>query len=162
MTTWTNDRPGFLERIAALAGGTTFRLPGKGGSAVGAVPDAHAVAAALAYARQGPADIGPDVAYCWAVQTDAYRRKVVRLMVEALGTYEFRNVRAYRLQAVEHAWDALIWGRTTPRPVDAPSLYDVMVMVAGATMEAKAWDALAQAERMYSRSECDTRRVNWG
>ena len=63
---WSTERADFVERVAKLAGGTTYRTPGAGrGTDLKALPDEHAIAAALAYARQGPNDIGPDVAYCW-------------------------------------------------------------------------------------------------
>jgi hypothetical protein len=149
---WSSERPEFVERVAKLAGGTTFRLPGGGhGTKADHLPDAHAIAAALAYGREGPADIGPDVAYCWVLQNDAYRHKVVPLLIEALRGHAFRSVMRYRKHAADAAWAAMIWNRAGTRPADAPPAYDRMLLVACATLERKAWDALAAAERAYRR-----------
>src|SRR5690606_31516275 len=92
---WSSDRPEFTERLAKLAGQTTYRTPNNGGTGKTAdhLPDAHAIATALSFSRRGPDDVGPDVAYCWVLQTDAYRQKVVRKLSAALRCHEFRDAR---------------------------------------------------------------------
>lgn len=60
---YSNQKASFRERIAKLAGGTTYREPMGGRSTDPNRMTDQDVAAALAYARQGPDDIGPDIAY---------------------------------------------------------------------------------------------------
>ncbi len=153
---WSSDRPEFCERVAKLAGGTTYREPWAAGSSDSAdhLPDAHAIATALAFARQGPQDIGPDVAYCLALQSDAYRNKVVRLLAEALGRMdgrEIRHARGYAPDAALAAWWAVIHLKGGyPRPDGcARPAWDKMLLTAIATLHDSAWDALAIAERKY-------------
>jgi len=149
---WSSDRPEFSERLARLAGGTTFREPaGARGTKQDQLPDEHAVAAALAFARRGPDDIGPDVAYCWVLQSDAYRERVVRKLSVALRCHESRGAAGLRLAAAEAAWSAMIWDRSTPRPASGGREYDTLLLAAVGTLHRSAWDALAEAERRYSR-----------
>lgn len=146
---WSSDRPEFVERIAKLAGGTTYREPVGGHSTKSEhLPDAHAIATALAFARRGPDDVGPDVAYCWVLQTDAYRERVTRRLSDALMCHEFRGAGAARLMAATAAWDAMIWNRSTPRPADARH-WDRLLITAIVTLHNAAWDALAEAEKKY-------------
>lgn len=153
---WSSDRPEFCERVAKLAGGTTYREPWASGSSDSAdhLPDAHAIATALAFARQGPQDIGPDVAYCLALQSDAYRNKVVRMLAEALGGMDGReivNARPYALDAADAAWMAVIHHKGGAKRPDgcASFAWDKMLLTAIAHMHDSAWDALATAERKY-------------
>ena len=155
---WTSDRPEFCERVAKLAGDTTYRVPTEGkGTKVAQVPDAHAIAAALAYARQGPQDIGPDVAYCLVLQSDAYRWKVCRMLAEAMGNCmdgrEIRHARQHAMTAALAAWEAVIHlrgGVSRARPHDCPAVaWDKMLLTAIARLHDSAWDALAEAERKY-------------
>lgn len=149
---WSSDRPEFTERVAKLAGGTTYRVPMEGkGTKFDQLPDAHAIAAALSFARRGPQDIGPDVAYCWVLQNDSYRRKVVNLLGTALRCPEFRGMGRFRFQAANDAWEKIIWDRPVSRPPDAPRGYDELLLVAIGTMYQSAWDSLAEAERCYQR-----------
>lgn len=149
---WSGQRPEFIERVAALAGGTTYRVPTAGkGTRMDQLPDPHAIATALGFARCGPGDVGPDVAYCWVLQTDAYRHRTVPMLALGLRCRRFRSVAAYRLHAAGAAWDRIIWNRQTPRPADARPDYDLMELVACATLEESAWDALYRAERAYRR-----------
>jgi hypothetical protein len=78
-------RAGFMERVAELAGGTTYRMP-VGGQGTGGdrMPDAHAIAASLAYARRGPTDIGPDIAVAIATGSVAHRTRIVMELSAAL------------------------------------------------------------------------------
>lgn len=152
-TLWNSDRPDFCERVAKLAGGTTYRTPTEGrGTKLDQLPDAHAVAAALAFARRGENDVGPDVAYCWVLRCDSYRRKVVRKLADALRCREFQSVTRWRLTAAEAAWDAMIWNRSSARPTDAPKLYDDLLLAAVGALYRSAWDTLAEAERRYRRA----------
>lgn len=150
---WSSDRPEFVERIAKLAGQTTYRTPSAGrGTKQDQLPDAHAIAAALAFARRGPEDVGPDVAYCWVLQTDAYRQRVTRKLSSALRCHEFRGAGGFRMQAAEAAWEAMVWNRSSARPASAPAFYDRMLLVAISTLHNSAWDSLSEAERRYSHA----------
>ena len=156
MSIYSSDRPEFAERVARLAGQTTYRVPTEGrGTRMEQLPDAHAIAAALAFARQGPDDIGPDIAYAWVVQTDAGRERVTRKLSEAMRCKEFQNAGRHRLAAAEMAWEVMIHNRrpSTAAPADcSPRTWDRMLLVAIGTLHAKAWDALAEAERRYTRA----------
>lgn len=155
---YSTDRPEFAERVAKLAGGTTYRVPTEGrGTKLDQLPDAHAIATALAFARDhgNPDDIGPDVAYCWVLQSDAYRQKVTRRLSIALRCHELRSAGAHRLVAAEIAWDAMIHNRRPSQspPADcSPRIWDRMLLAAVGTLHAAAWDALADAERAYRRA----------
>lgn len=147
---YSSDRPEFVERVAKLAGSTTYRVPVEGkGTKQDQLPDAHAIAAALAFSRRGPQDIGPDVAYCWVLRTDAYRERVTRLLATALRCHEFRGAGEARMAAANAAWNAMIWGRSTPRPAEPPKCWDRLLLAAIGVLHASAWDSLAEAERRY-------------
>lgn len=149
---YTSDRPDFIERLAKLAGGTTYRTPTEGrGTKQDQLPDAHAIATALAFARRGPDDIGPDVAYCWVLRCDSYRVRVVRKLSTALRCHEFRGAGAARIQAAEAAWEAMVWDRSSPKPAEPPRFWDSLLLTAIGVLHASAWDTLAEAERKYRR-----------
>ena len=146
------DRNAFIERVAALTGQTTYRVPVGGRSTGGShLPDAHAIAAALAFARRGPADIGPDVAFCWATGSDAYRVRVTVTLSQALRHHRFRHGRAHSLRAAQWAWHAMMHAESGPRPVPAPRCWELMVLTCLSILESEAWDALREAERRYIR-----------
>lgn len=152
---WSNDRPEFTERIASLAGGTTYRTPVAGrGTKQDQLPDEHAIATALSFARRGPEDIGPDVAYCWVLQSDAYRAKVMRIICDHL--YRTSRIsRVHAAQAVGSAWDAMIHdrksGKDCPSDIDQRS-YDALLLLVVGILHTSAWDTLAAAERAYHRA----------
>lgn len=151
---WSNDRPEFTERVAKLAGATTYREPVGGyGTKSEHLPDAHAIAAALSFARRGPDDIGPDVAYCWVLQTDAYREKVTRKLCIAMHCHELRGTAKHRLTAAQAAWESMIHNRTgQTRPADLAELpWSKLLLAAVGTMYTSAWDTLADAERAYGK-----------
>lgn len=150
---FTSDRPEFMERVAKLAGGTTYREPVGGHSTkLEHLPDPHAIAAALSFARRGPDDIGPDVAYCWVLKSDAYREKVTRKLSIAMRCHELRGTGANRLAACNAAWDAMIHNRSGhSRPADCAELpWSKLLLAATGTLYTSAWDTLADAERAYS------------
>lgn len=156
---WDSDRPAFCERVAKLAGGTTYRDPWtvSGGNIADRLPDAHAIATALSFARRGPQDIGPDVAYCLVLQSDAYRRKVVRMLAEAIGSMdgrEIRHARGYAGNACEAAWEAVIHLQSGyKRPYGcSEAAWSKMLLTAVSIMHDQAWDALAGAERCYRQA----------
>lgn len=82
---YSTERAGFAERLARLAGGTTWREP-MGGYSTSSdnMPDVHALAASLAFARRGANDIGPDVAMAVICRVPAHRERVVTELAAAL------------------------------------------------------------------------------
>lgn len=84
-STYTYDRASFAERAAKLAGMTTFREPvGGRGTKHDHVPDEHAIATCFAFARQGPNDIGPDIALAVATGCIAHADRIVRELAVAI------------------------------------------------------------------------------
>lgn len=155
---WSSDRPDFVERVARLAGQTTYRVPVGGRSTSSDhLPDAHAIASALAFARRGPEDIGPDVAYCLVLQSDAYRNKVVRKLASGLGgvigAHSLRHARNHAQTACDAAWDAVIHlksGVSARRPTGCKEhAWDTMLLGAISVLHDSAWDSLMEAERRY-------------
>jgi hypothetical protein len=150
---WATDKPEFLERLGRLAGRTTFRdLSGSRGVKENPLPDEHAIAAALSFARIDQDDFGPDVAYCWALGSDAYRNKVTRQLAIALRSHQTRSMAAHRLLAAEAAWTAMVHNRrasvnlpTDVRPVD----FDRLLLAAIAELYDAAWGTLRRAEAKY-------------
>lgn len=81
------DRAGFLERLARLAGSTTWREPGQGGGVpyvARRIPTEHAMALALAMARTNPRDVGPDLAYSVATGVPHRRHIIIAWLAEKL------------------------------------------------------------------------------
>lgn len=152
---YSTDRPEFLERVAALAGKTSFRVPqGARGTKLDQLPDAHAIAAALAFAR-AVNGIGADIAYCWATGTDAYKERATRELSVALRCHATRTQASHRLAAAQIAWDVLIHNRrpTMARPSDVRQAdWDRLLLAAVASLQSLAWTALDDAERAYRKA----------
>lgn len=82
---YSAERAGYAERLARLAGSTTYREPMEGhATRSDYMPDVHAMAASLAFARRGENDIGPDVALAVICRKMAHRRRVVTELAAAL------------------------------------------------------------------------------
>lgn len=82
---YSAERAGYAERLARLAGGTTYREPMEGHATKSDnMPDVHAMAASLAFARRGEADIGPDVALAVILKEMTHREKVIFKLSKAL------------------------------------------------------------------------------
>ena len=150
---YSHDRATFRERIARLAGGTTYREPMEGHST-----DPHRltdldVAAALAFARKGSADIGPDVAYCMICQSDAYRPRIVRELALALsesGGYYLRKARPYLLSIADQAFAVAVWQALVARPEGCGErAYSALLLAGVATLHSSADEAIRRAEQAY-------------
>lgn len=150
---YSHDRATFRERIARLAGGTTYREPMEGHST-----DPHRltdldVAAALAFARKGSSDIGPDVAYCMICQSDAYRPRIVRELALALsesGGYYLRKARPYLLHIADQAFAAIVWQARVARPEGCSErAYSALLLAGVATLHSAADEAIRDAERAF-------------
>ena len=82
---FTTERAGFAERLARLTGGSTWRQPMEGGGSTADMqPEAHRLAQALAYARTGPGDIGPEIVAAVVLGWPASRERVVPELTAAL------------------------------------------------------------------------------
>lgn len=151
---WSTDRPAFIERVAKLAGGTTYRTPDSPRSAKSdCLPDSHAIATALSFSRKGFQDIGPDVAYCWALQNDSYRVKVTRTVCDALCS-NGKITRDQVAVAVGWAWESMIHGRSpkgAQHPLVDKRAWDALVTLVAGILYNSAWDSLADAERSYMK-----------
>ena len=150
---YSHDRATFRERIARLAGGTTYREPMEGHST-----DPHRltdldVAAALAFARRGSSYIGPDVAYCMICQSDAYRPRIVRELAIALsesGGYYLRKARPYLLHIADQAFSVAVWQARVTKPEGcSESAYSALLLAGVATLQSVADDAIRRAERAF-------------
>jgi hypothetical protein len=73
------DRAGFLERLARLAGQSTYREPGGGGSPYSArmMTTENALALALSFARRDKRDVGPEMVYTIATAVPHQSARVI-------------------------------------------------------------------------------------
>ena len=148
--------PTFQERVAALVGSSTYRTPA-GSRSTGSdhLPAAHAVAAALAFVKRGASDIGPDVAICIALGTDAKRGLIIAALAQAMKMDRHpltrRNVKAMGYVA-NVAFDCVVHGRRRQR-IDSITQddWDMLVPAACRILEALADAALAEAEGWWRR-----------
>lgn len=82
---YSAERAGYAERLARLAGSTTWREPMEGHATKSDnMPDVHAMAASLGFARRGSSDIGPDVAVAVICRRMDHRQRVVTELTAAL------------------------------------------------------------------------------
>lgn len=152
----TYSPPEFRERVAALVGGTTFREPGCSHAQLGQIPTAQAVAATLALARRGAADIGPDLALDIATRRPAHYQRVC----EWLGR-EFARDRgaAWRRTRAAHGWLAVLCYRAVvlderfPPCPDGMSQgdYETVALSGVVVLMNEADSCLAEAARRWRR-----------
>lgn len=159
MTTDTfnhGDPRTFWERLARLGGESTYRTPTEGRSTRSAhVPPAHQLAAALAYARQSPADVGPDIAYDVACRTTTYARRVGNAVAEAMCADRARAARRCRPWMRIIVWAAYLrvakdedYARLRPAEVSQDD-WDLLTEGAERILLALAEQAVSRAERAY-------------
>ncbi|MDQ3287663.1 MAG: hypothetical protein M3Q42_05260 [Pseudomonadota bacterium] len=150
---YTAEKAGFRERIAKLVGGTTYREPMGGRSTDPSRMTDQDVAAALAYARQGPDDIGPDIAYCIVCGSDWHRPRITLRLAEALHDYRLRGTRPYVLTIADQAFRAVVFGDRVAMPQGCPPRGYSSLLVAGAAVLATMADeAIQRAERAFRRA----------
>jgi len=152
------SRPTFRERVAALAGHSTFREPSQPGSvdARRTIPTDHLIAAALSFGRRGSDDIGPDIAYDMATGRMGHHRRVCLALGQALATERSRIVQRNRPYIAVVAWagySAVVGLGQVPRPDGcAQEDWDVLVPAAALILERLAEDALSLASRRARRA----------
>ncbi|TXH55157.1 MAG: hypothetical protein E6Q97_09395 [Desulfurellales bacterium] len=153
---FTAEKAGFRERIASLIGGTTYREPVGGRSTDPNRMTDQDVAAALAYARQGPDDIGPDIAYCIVCGSDWHRARITLKLADALlsaGGYSLRKARPHVLTIADQAFQTVVWQRRVARPEGCGERAYSQLLLAGAhTLQTHADDAIRRAERAFRRA----------
>lgn len=154
--TFTHDRASFRERIARLVGGTTWREPLEGHSTDPHRMTDQDVAAALAYGRQGPDDIGPDIAYCIVCGSDWHRARIIKGLATALfhgGGSWLRHGRPYLLTIADDAFRVLVWGHRVARPEGCPArTYDALLLAGVGVLEQAADESIHRAERAFRRA----------
>lgn len=150
---YTAEKGGFRERIAKLVGGTTYREPVGGRSTDPNRMTDQDVAAALAYARQGADDIGPDIAYCIVCGSDWHRERITLRLAEALHDYRQRGTRPYVLTIADQAFRAVVFGARVARPEGCPPRgYSSLLIAGAAVLSTLADEAIHRAERAFRRA----------
>lgn len=150
---FTSEKAGFRERIAALIGGTTYREPVGGRSTDPNRMTDQDVAAALAYARQGPDDIGPDIAYCIVCRSGWHRERITLKLAEALYSRRLRGTRPYILTIADQAFRATVFCERVSRPEGCPPRGYASLLLAGASaLQNLADESIHRAERAFRRA----------
>jgi hypothetical protein len=149
---YTAERAGFRERIAALMGRSSWRQPMEGHSTAPLKMTDHDVAAALAYARQGPDDIGPDIAYCIVCGSDWHRARIIKRLAESLlaNGYLMRKGRPYVLTIADHAFQVVVWQNRVAKPEGCPEkTYSMLLLAAANILQTVADESIYRAERAF-------------
>lgn len=149
---YSYERSSFCERIAALAGRTTYRVPVGGRSTAGVMTEQD-VAAALAYARRGASDIGPDIALAMVCQTPHRAEQVIAATTRQLladGGHLIRGMRQMAPDIAQQAYRRVVW-MTPPTPAAGPAEWRWLRLWAGAAawLAEQASGAVWRAERAY-------------
>jgi hypothetical protein len=152
---YTHEKAGFRERIARLQGGSTWREPMEGHSTDPHRMTDQDVAAALAYARRGPEDIGPDVAYCIVCGSDWHRARIIKGLATALfhaGGHWARKARPHLLTIADDAFRALVHEQRVARPEGCHALaYDNLLLLGLVALQTSADEAIYRAEQAFKR-----------
>jgi hypothetical protein len=150
---YTAQKASFRERIAALVGRSTWREPMEGHSTAPLRMTDQDVAAALAYARQGPDDIGPDIAYCIVCGSDWHRARIIKNLATALyhgGGHWVRHGKPYLLTIANDAFRATVFLERITRPDGCPAkTYDMLLAAALGVLTTAADESIYRAERAF-------------
>lgn len=150
------ERATFAERAARLAGKTTFREPVGGVSTNhDHMPDEHAIAAAFAYARKHPRDVGPDIAVAIITGSTAHADKIVKELAAALlaglGHRARGKVKAI-LQVSAGCYLRAVTGKGSGKPDDLDARqYQIASTLGDSVLWREAEEALFRAELAYRR-----------
>ena len=157
--TWTHERATFRERIARLAGRTSWREPVAGyTNKAGELGEEQQIAMALAFARDqdDPLDIGPEVAYCLVCESRGGKPDVLDKVTQAMRLVS-RAADARPLMtrsAVNAAFEWAIFGEE-PDPADVPkagmtpATYRGLILVARGAIIRAGEEAIYRAERAF-------------
>lgn len=143
----------FHERLTALLGKSTWREPmGSVGTKQSQMTDANHVAAALGMAREGPGDIGPDMAVCLYLRSDYKRGWIVRTLAEAIRGQRHRSVREnhkYLRYVCDQAFGLVVWNIPGRMPNGMKALHwSVLYPVACSILSNEAEEAVNRAARL--------------
>jgi hypothetical protein len=155
------DRCGFIERLGALSGKTTYREPGGGGHqphVSGSLTNDNAMVLALAMAKRNPRDVGPDVAYSVGTGNPYNRQRVVEWLADKLhrGTgHHGRKAEKQLLAISAQAYDLVIGGRLKIiAPRAAVAEFEVLANIGAGWLWMAMEDAVERAERaMHDRDD---------
>lgn len=157
MTVYDTSRPSFAERVFALAGHGSWRDPvGSSARHLRAIPTDHLIAAALSYGRDGPRDIGPDIAIDMATGVAGHWRTICERLGAILAgdrSAACRRLRPHAAHAALAAYNAVVRGLRVPDEPDDVRRDDWQeaVLFGCLLLERMAEDALARAARKYRR-----------
>ena len=102
---------GAWERFTALAGGTAYREPLQGsGSLQGGMPSVHEVSAAIAMARQGDDDLGPDILFDLVTQSFRHRERVITRLTDAVCSQMGLNRHEVVVEAMTDSYFRVVLG----------------------------------------------------
>lgn len=161
--TYSNDRPTFAELIAKAAGETAYKLPVEGrGTRRMECPQVHDALHALAAARLGPDDIGPDIAFDRCTGTSRHAQRILLQTgraIEEAGRHSVDGLAAARRMAgcravlASLAYNAVARGLPVP---PAPNErvrkdYETVILFAIAWLESQANEALTRAAGRWRR-----------
>lgn len=151
---YSTERAGFAERLARLTGGSTWREPMEGyGSRHDWQPEAHRLAQALAYARVGANDIGPDLVAAIVLQWTGKPERVVGELTAALLAQTGRvgqRCADYLPIIARQCYLSVVTGVELPDEIDVVALRDWMILSAIGT--ATLWDSCEQTVRRAERA----------
>lgn len=151
---YSTERAGFAERLGRLAGGTTWREPMEGyGSRHDWQPEAHKLAQALAYARAGENDIGPDLVCAIVLQWPGKPHRIVTELAAALLAQTGRvgeRCADYIPIIARQCYLSVVTGVELPDEIDGVALRDWMILSAIGT--ATLWDSCEQTVRRAERA----------
>lgn len=158
---YSHERTTFAERVAALAGQTAYRVPVGGRATAGGLTEQD-IAAALAFARRGPWDIGPDVAVSMICQNDYRADRVIAQTTRQLladGGHLIRNLRHLAPDIAAQAYRRVVW-LAQPVPAGGRDEWRWLRLWAGAAawLTEQASTAIARAEERYYRADLPDER----
>jgi hypothetical protein len=154
------DRCGFIERLGALSGKTTYREPGGGGHqpfVATSISSDNAMVLALSFARRNPRDIGPEVAYSVGTGQPHQRQRVVDWLADKLrrGTGKYgRNAERQLTLISAQAYELVIGQRSVMRlPAYPVAEFEVLVNIGAGWLWMAMEAAVERAERALHERE---------
>ena len=146
-------RPDFAERLGKLCGQIAgWQLTPGSGSGTAHLPDANALAMALAFARRGPRDIGPEIVVAIYTGFDGWRPRIVAELASALlQTSKLAQRHEAHILAISRcAYESALRGVQFKPPKGChPGSYRALHREASAVLWNAANNTLSHAARAY-------------
>jgi hypothetical protein len=158
------DRAGFLERLGSLAGKTTYREPGGGGSPYSArmMTTDNAMTLALSFARLDKRDVGPEIVYSIATSCPHRREQVVAwLAIKILRDAgpKGRKAQNHINILAQHCYEMVVFGKQATRlPSRLPVCWDELRNIGIGWLWMQAESTIERAERAYRDESVADRR----